>query len=145
MTQRTYAAGNLPAHVPTGQNPDGTFSPINTRSLLTATIASGESVTAAIDLGNTSLVGFVAPAAWTTAALNLEVSLDGANWVTAGVIGPDGVAVGSWSAVTAGAAYAVDVAGMLPWAYVRFRSGTQASPVNQGAARTFTVITRPLA
>lgn len=144
MTQRTYAAGNLPAHVPTGQNPDGTFSPINTRSLLTATIASGESVTAAIDLGNTSLVGFVAPAAWTTAALNIGVSVDGTNWATA-ALDSFGSAVSSWSSVTAGAAYSVDPAAMLPWRYIRFRSGTQASPVNQSAARTFTVITRPLA
>lgn len=122
-----------------------TYSVFHLRGQQTATIANGASVSNAVDLTKTALMGFIAPAAWTTAALNLEVSLDGANWVTAGVIGPDGVAVGSWSAVTAGAAYAVDVAGMLPWEYVRFRSGTAASAVNQGAARTFTVITRPLA
>ena len=121
-----------------------TYSIFHLRGQQTATIANGASVSGAVDLSKTALMGFVAPAAWTTAALNLEVSLDGSTWVTAGVIGPDSGPVGSWSAVTAGAAYAVDVASMLPWAYVRFRSGTAASPVNQGGARIFTVITRPL-
>jgi hypothetical protein len=34
---------------------------------------------------------------------------------------------------------------MLPWRYIRLLSGTVATPVNQGADRVFTIITRPLA
>lgn len=114
------------------------------RSTVTATIASGASVSDVIDLSTTALLGFVAPAAWTTAALNIEVSVDGANWAPA-VLGADNTAVSSWSAVVAGNAYAADPVAMLPFRYVRFRSGTNATPVNQGAARAFVVITRPLA
>lgn len=114
------------------------------RSTSTATIANAASVSGSIDLTSTALLGFIAPAAWTTAALNLEVSMDNTNWAT--VIYDSGNSpVGSWSAVVAGAAYAVDTVSMLPFRYVRLRSGTSASPVTQGAQRDFTVITRPLA
>lgn len=115
------------------------------RSTTTATIANGASVSGTVDLTDTSLLGFIAPAAWTTAELNIEVSVDNTNWVTAGVLDGSGSNVSRWSAVTAGAAYSVDVVNMLPYRFVRFRSGTAASPVNQGADRAFTVITRPLA
>jgi len=115
------------------------------RSTTTATIANGASVSGTVDLTDTSLLGFIAPAAWTTAELNIEVSVDNTNWVTAGVLDGSRSNVSRWSAVTAGAAYSVDVVNMLPYRFVRFRSGTAASPVNQGADRAFTVITRPLA
>lgn len=115
------------------------------RSTTTATIANGASVSGTVDLTDTSLLGFIAPAACTTAELNIEVSVDNTNWATAGVLDGSGSNVSRWSAVTAGAAYSVDVVNMLPYRFVRFRSGTAASPVNQGANRAFTVITRPLA
>lgn len=41
-----------------------------------------------------------------------------------------------------GAAYSVSVVNMLPYRYIRFRSGTAASPVNQGADRVFTAMAR---
>lgn len=115
-----------------------------TRSTATATIANGASVSGSVDLTNTALLGFIAPAGWTTAALNLEVSMDNASWST-GIYDGSGSAVSSWSALVAGAGYAVDTVSMLPFRYVRFRSGTSASPVNQAAQRDFVVITRPLA
>jgi hypothetical protein len=117
----------------------------STRTSTTASIANGASVTGTIDLTTTALLGFTAPAAWTAAALNIEVSPDNATWYTAGLIDGYGASVGSWSAVTAGAGYSVDAAAMLPWRYIRLRSGTAAAPVNQGAQRDFTIITRPLA
>lgn len=115
-----------------------------TRSTVTATIANGASVSGTVDLTSTALLGFIAPAAWTTAALNIEVSADGSTWATV-VYDGSGTAVSSWSALVAGAAYAVDTVSMLPFRYARFRSGTSGSPVNQGAQRDFVVITRPLA
>lgn len=44
------------------------------------TIANGTSVSGVLDLDKTSIVGFIAPAAWTTAALNIEVSVDNSAW-----------------------------------------------------------------
>jgi hypothetical protein len=113
------------------------------RAVQTATIANGASVSGTIDLQRTAIVGFVAPSAWTTAALNIEVSIDGTSWSSA--FDAYGLAVGSMSALTAGAAYVVDMVSLLPFRYVRLRSGTSASPVNQAAQRDFKVITRALA
>ncbi len=124
----------------------GIFGLLNTsaRATATATIASGASVTSAIDLSSTALTGFIMPAAWTTAALNVEVSHNNADWATSGVFDSSGLSVLSIAAPVAGAAYAVNLPAMLPWRYIRLRSGTFASAVNQGADRVFTVITRPL-
>lgn len=115
------------------------------RSITTATIENGTSISSPIECSNSTMFGFIMPAAWTTAALNLEASTDGTTWVTAGLFDSAGGAVSSWAAPTAAAGYTVDIVNMLPWKFVRFRSGTAASAVNQGAARVFTVITRPVA
>lgn len=115
------------------------------RSVVSITIPSGASVSNAIDCNERSVIGFVAPAAWTTAALNIEASMDGINWMTAGLLDSTNAAAGSWPALTAGAGYSVDLSAMLPWQFVRFRSGTATAATNQAAARTFSVVTRPLA
>lgn len=114
------------------------------RTVAFVPILNGASVSAPIDLQNTAIVGFVAPGAWTTAALNFEFSLDKTNWFTT-VYDSTGAQVGSYTSFTAGAGYALDPLAFLPWRYVRLRSGTLASPVNQGADRTFSLVTRPLA
>jgi hypothetical protein len=114
------------------------------RIILTATIPNGASVTGTIDCNSRAILGFVAPAAWTAAALNAEVSVDGVTWSTA-AYDSAGAAVGSWSSITAGAGYAFDLNGMIPWRYIRLRSGTSGVPVAQGADRVFSVIQRPLA
>ena len=113
------------------------------RSSETIVIPKGASVSGVIDLTNTAMLGFVTPDAWTTAALNIEVSNDGTNWSSA--YDSYGSQVGSVATPIVASRYAVDVTSMLPWVYARFRSGTSASPVTQGAERTFKVIKRFLA
>lgn len=115
------------------------------RTPVTATIASGASATSAIDLAGACLVGFLSPAAWDAAALNIEVSVDNSTWITAGVYDSTGVQTASYPSLTANAAYSVDMHALLPYRYVRLRSGTFALPVNQTAVRNFTLIARPLA
>ena len=108
------------------------------------TIANGASASNAMDCNERCVVGFFAPAAWTAAGLQIEASADGStNWVP--ITDSAGAVSGSLASITALYAYALDPVAMLPWRYIRFLSGTVATPVNQGAARTFTVITRPLA
>ena len=109
-----------------------------------ATIASGASVSGSLEAMDSALIGFVMPAVWNTAALNIEVSMDNATWATV-VYDDNGLAVSSWATPVAAAAYAVDALSMLPWRYVRFRSGTSGSPANQGADRLITAVMRPLA
>lgn len=108
------------------------------------TIASGASVSDALDMGAHSLLGVILPAAWTDAALTIEVSTDNATWI--GLAYDD---TGSQCNVIASpavsSAYALSALGLMPYRYIRLRSGTTATPVNQGAGRVITVITRPLA
>jgi hypothetical protein len=115
---------------------------IQNRQLLNAVIASGTSVSQSIDLSFHVLVGFVTPAAWTTAAIDLEVSIDGTTWFT-NMYDSLGVATGIYLSPVVSSGYAVDALALIPYNFVRFRSGTSASPVNQAAARTISVITRP--
>lgn len=127
---------------------DGTFAvPVSiapSRASVTATIANGASVSGTVDLQNTALVGIVTPSAWTSAAWVIEVSTDGSAWSATPVLDEFGTQVGTWTSLTVNNYRAMPFAALVPWRYVRIRSGTSASPVNQGADRVFTLITRPL-
>ena len=114
------------------------------RKTQTVTILSGASVSDVMQVMDSAILGFIMPAVWDAAALNIEVSCDGTNFAAV-IYDGSGLAVSSWSTPVAGAAYAVDTLSMLPWRYFRFRSGTSGSPVNQTANRLITVVMRPLA
>lgn len=107
----------------------------------TVTIASGASTSGTIDCNDRTLTGFVTPAAWTTAALTIEASMDGTTWIGK-LFDSTSTATGSYPTVTASSGYAVDINALLPWRYLRLRSGTSDTPVVQAAARSFTVIAR---
>lgn len=113
-------------------------------TMLPLVISNGTSVSNVMDLYETALVGFVAPAAWTAAGLTIEASPDGTVWSVL-LFDQFASSVGYWAALVAGAGYSVDPVAMLPWRYIRLRSGTNAAPVAQGADRTFVMLSRPLA
>ena len=115
------------------------------RAATTLTIPAAASVSEALPLDTRSLLGFITPAAWTSAALSIEVSPDGVTWLPAYDSYSAQVGVYSSIPTAASAAYAVDVSALLPWEWVRFRSGTSAAPINQAANRVFQVVTRELA
>lgn len=106
----------------------------------TVTIANGASVSSAADLGDTVLCGVISPAAWTAAAITFEASLDGVTWfpmrTTAGEVT---IATGQISATEA-RYLAVNPADFRGVEWVRIRSGVSGSFVNQGAARTLTLV-----
>lgn len=113
----------------------------NEPTVINATIAASASLSDAVRLPpGRVLVGIVMPAAWDTAALTFQVSLDGATFQNAYV------AAGTEVSVTAAAAttIALDPATWLHAPILKIRSGTAASPVNQTAARTLTLILRPI-
>ncbi len=114
------------------------------RESIVVTIPSGASVSNVINLTGTAILGFFSPTSWTTAQLNLEVSQDNISWAAI-VYDSSNTQTGSWPSILVNGAYAVDTISMLPWKYIRFRSGTFSIPVNQTANRVFTVIARPLA
>lgn len=101
--------------------------------LRTAVIASGESLSAAInDIDGGALVGIVMPAAWTAANLTLQASHNDTDFAN---VYDD---AGNEVTITAAAGRYIR---LTPADYfganaLKVRSGTSGTPVNQGAART---------
>lgn len=110
----------------------------NTRSNFSAIIANGESLSGVVDIAGTTLIAIQMPSAWTSANLTFQGSADGS--VYADVYND------------AGDEYNIPVAAsrfvMLDQVenrfrgmrYFKVRSGTTGTPVNQGSARTITLI-----
>ena len=105
-------------------------------------IANGESLSGTVPLGAGArqLVGVIVPNEWTEADLSFAVNADnGTGWhrlkwddaeYVVALEGIGGDAISLEPSVFAG------------WPYVRVRSGTAGTPVNQDAARTLVVMTR---
>lgn len=98
---------------------------------LAVAIASGESLSAAIDLDEGRLALIQMPASWTTANLTFQGSVDGSNFFD--LYDDEGNEV----TVTAAASRTIrlPLADWLALRHVKIRSGTTGTPVNQGGAR----------
>lgn len=103
---------------------------------VTTTIAAASSLSPAIDLTTKRLAGIIIPASWTTANLTLQASADGTNWFNVYD------ALGTEYTITAAASLAIIVplTDMIGFRYLKIRSGTSGTPVNQTDARTLTLI-----
>ncbi len=103
------------------------------------TIANGQSISGAANLGGLRLFGIVMPAAWTAASITFQMSADGGStWNN--VYDQNGNEV----TVTAGSSrfIALDPATLPAVQWLQARSGTASSPVNQGADRSLTLVLR---
>jgi hypothetical protein len=101
-------------------------------------IASGTSLSAAIALGQSTLVGIAMPAGWDAAALTFQVSVDG---------GTTFLEMQSASAVISYTAAASQYIAVDPTLWrgvntIKVRSGTSGVAVNQTADRTLTLVTK---
>jgi hypothetical protein len=107
----------------------------------TATIATGGSVSAAVDLMGGRLVGLqIGGTAWNTASITFQASVDG---TTYNDLYDDS---GNEVTVTAAASRFITFDSSENFRtvrYVKVRSGTTGTPVNQTAARTITLVVRP--
>lgn len=104
------------------------------------TIASGQSLSGAIDLGPYRAFAIIMPASWTTANLTFQVSADGVNY--ANLYDDSGNEV----TVTAAASRYIIIASpakMLGVRWAKVRSGTSGSPVTQGADRAISLVGVP--
>lgn len=104
----------------------------------TATIANGASVSGTIDLKGRPLVGIFMPSAWTTATITFQISRDGTTWYD--LYNSFGDELVAQAAASRFIAFSPNE--LLAARYMRLRSGTSASAVNQGAARTLYLMTR---
>lgn len=104
----------------------------------TVTIENGGSLSGAVDLGGRKLVAIVMPDTWTAAALTFQASPDGTNFFNV-YDGP------TERNLTVAASYysALNIADWVGIRWLKIRSGTAASAVNQAGDRTLTLVIQP--
>lgn len=104
----------------------------------TVTIANGASLSGAVDLGGRKLVAIIMPDAWTAAGLTFQGSVDGTNFFNV----YDGA---TERALTVSASYysAFNIADWVGFRWIKVRSGTAGSAVNQAAERVLTLVVQP--
>ena len=111
--------------------------------LLTATIANGASLSDA-QLVDGKLAGIIIPAAWTAAAITFSASFDGTNYfdVYSSATGTAAeTTIASGNIPTTGGRYLpLSLTDWLSVNFIKIRSGTSATPVNQGAARSIGLV-----
>lgn len=113
------------------------------RQALTVTIANGASLSDVVDLGAASLACILMPATWTTAGLTFAVAP-----AIGGTYVPLWNNLGTEYAVPSASAAAsqhiiVPVVDFLGIQFLKVRSGTAGSPVNQGGDRVLTLFLVP--
>ena len=115
----------------------------NTLSTVSATIAESGSLSAEVDIGSSKvLCGIIMPAAWTAAGMTFQAAA-----ATGGTFYNLYDAYGTEKALTVAAERYIPIDDPAFWLGVRYlkvRSGTAASAVNQAAARTITLVTKPI-
>jgi len=106
--------------------------PAKLSTVVQTIIASGTSLSPAVAVSNGRLIALQMPAAWTAAVLTFQGSMDGTTYTDLYD------SLGSEISVTVAAAHgiALDVTAFAGWQWLKIRSGTGASAVNQGADRT---------
>ena len=113
------------------------YTPVIT-SNLSATIANAASLSNATDISGTSLVGYIMPAAWTSADITLQASVDGTNFYDL----YDEFGNEITHNVDASRFIALAPSDLVSVRHIKFRSGTSAAATNQGAERVITLVTR---
>ncbi|MCX2726013.1 hypothetical protein OO015_00635 [Thermomicrobium sp. 4228-Ro] len=104
------------------------------------TISSGSSISPGVDLDGLTLVGILMPDTWDGTSITFQASLNGTGWYDLYD------AAGNEVTLTVGPAryIQIDPQRILGIRYLRIRSGTAATPVNQTANRTLQLVTRAI-
>lgn len=105
-------------------------------TVVSVTIANGTSLSDAIEFGGDALVEIVMPAAWTAAGLTFQVSHDGVTYQNL----YDAAGTEVQISVAASRNVRLSPTDWIGVPYLKVRSGTSGTPVNQGAARTIQII-----
>lgn len=111
------------------------------QKILQASIASGTALSTSIDIANVQPLAIQVPSNWTAADITVQVSRDGSSWFNLFDSAGDEVLIKA--AASRHIALALPLMGIQ---FLRFRSGTAATPVNQttvpppSTAREITII-----
>lgn len=97
----------------------------------TATIASGESLSHKIDVGNGKFHGLSIPSGWAAEAamITFQVSHDGVSWQD--LYNDTGTEVSATAAASRNVSLSSIALDLAPWNFIKIRSGTSASAVTQ--------------
>lgn len=101
-----------------------------------AVIASGQSLSGVIDLEQLNITGFLIPASWTTAKLTFQISPDGTTF--GDLLDASGNEI--QLIVSAGKFIGVNLSELSGARFIKVRSGTSGTPVNQAADRTINIV-----
>lgn len=104
----------------------------------TVTIANGASLSGILELGGGILTGMILPAAWTAAGITFQGSVDGTNFYNL----YDEFGAEITLTVDASRYIRLNPTDNYSIPYMKLRSGTSGSAVNQGADRILTLIIR---
>lgn len=111
-------------------------------NLPTVTILAGQSLSGAVDLSTQCLIGLSMPSTWSTAAvITFAGSVDGVTFNPIYYQGGEFII----SEAAASRQITIDPTALLPWRYVKIRSGTASAPVNRSQDNVITLLTKPLA
>ena len=103
-------------------------------------IANGTALSAAINLGGRVLVGMLMSSAWTAAGVTFQASIDGVTFADLFTIDGDELL----ATVAASQFIVLNPANFSGIAFLKVRSGTTGTPVNQAAARTLVLAIRAI-
>jgi len=107
----------------------------------TATIANGTSLSNGVLIGDMALCGLLMSAAWTAASLSFQISFDdGVTWND--LYSDAGVEQVLVVTAPAGKYLALDPSQFAGITMIKIRSGVTGVPVNQGADRVLTLVSR---
>jgi hypothetical protein len=104
------------------------------------TITNGTSLSAAVDLGGLTLVGVLLPATWTAAGISFQAG-EPTGTTFGKLVNSAGTEVTA-AGLTGGEYVTLDPNAMYGYRHVKVRSGTNGTPVNQGADRVVRLIAR---
>lgn len=99
-------------------------------------IPSGQSLSNSVNLGGRSLGAIIMPAAWDAASMTFQASLDGVTWFNL----LDDSAAEVTLTVAANDFLRLTLSDWLALRYLKLRSGTSGSPVNQSADRIISLV-----
>lgn len=105
----------------------------------TINIANGQSISSAIDLGRVAVSAIIMPAAWTAAVLTFQVSADNTTFVDLYDTTSTTQTEVSLT-VQAARGYRLSPSDWAGFRYIKFRSGTSAAAVAQGASANIIAI-----
>lgn len=115
------------------RNADGFQKTYTTKDVV---IASSGSLSTVVDIEQLNIAGFLIPSSWTTAKLTFQVSPDGVTYGDAQDSSGNELQV----TVAAGKFIGVNLAELSGIRFLKIRSGTSGTPVNQAADRTITIV-----